>query len=70
MVTDRATFAWLCDFIVVPEFRGRGIGREMARRLMDRPDVASVRRFCLATRDAQSVYETLGFTAVPPDRWM
>lgn len=70
LVTDRATFAWLCDVVVVEEWRGRGIGREMVRRLMAHPDVATLRRFCLATRDAHGVYAPLGFGPVPPDRWM
>lgn len=70
MVTDRATFAWVCDVIVVEDRRGSGIGREMVRRLMGLPEVRTVRRFCLATRDAHGVYAPLGFSAVDAGRWM
>ncbi len=68
-VTDRATFAWLCDVIVREDWRGRGIGRAMVRTLMARDDLQTLRRWCLATRDAHGVYEPLGFVPVAPGRW-
>lgn len=43
----------------------------MVRALMDHPEVATVRRFMLATRDAHGVYAALGFTPISePARWM
>lgn len=68
--TDRATFAWLCDVIVTEEYRGRGIASEMVRTLMAHPDLQTLRRWCLATRDAHAVYSRLGFVPVPPNAWM
>ncbi len=69
-VTDRATFAWLCDVIVAPDARRRGIATRMVRALMDHPDTQSLRRWCLATRDAHGVYAPLGFTPVDAAGWM
>lgn len=69
-VTDRATFAWICDVVVVEDRRGRGIGRGLVRQLMAHPELTTLRRFCLATRDAQSVYTPLGFQPVQPGRWL
>lgn len=63
-VTDRATFAWLADVFVLPEHRGRGLGRRLVRHLLDRPDLAGLRRWMLATADAHGVYAELGFTPV------
>lgn len=55
LVTDYATFAYLCDVIVDEDWRGKGIGKQM---------VASLRRVLLATRDAHSLYERFGFKAI------
>lgn len=65
VVTDRATFAYLCDVFVLDGWRGRGLGRRLAQLSIEHPDVASCRRLLLATRDAHAVYTPLGFTPVP-----
>jgi N-acetylglutamate synthase-like GNAT family acetyltransferase len=70
LVTDRATFGWLCDVIVIPSHQRRGIAREMVTRLITHPETSTIRRFALATRDAAGVYAPLGFEIVPPNRWM
>lgn len=69
-VTDRATFAWLCDVFVLETHRGKGIATRMVQALIAHPDLRTLRRWCLATRDAHEVYRPLGFQPVPPDRWM
>lgn len=71
LVTDRATFAWLCDVFVLPDHRGRGLGRALARAAVEHPDVTSVRRVMLATRDAHGMYEPLGFRPLSdPATWL
>jgi GNAT superfamily N-acetyltransferase len=70
VVTDQATFAWLCDVFVDPDARGRGIARAMVGALIDDPRLATLRRWCLATRDAHDVYAPLGFAAVDAGVWM
>lgn len=71
LVTDRATFGWICDVFVLPESQGQGIARAMVQSLIDHPDVGTVRRFMLATKDAHGVYAALGFSTVSePGRWM
>lgn len=71
LVTDRATFAWLCDVIVLPAHQGRGIGRDLVRALQAHPELGNLRRWLLGTRDAHGVYEKLGFTAIEePHRLM
>ena len=59
-VTDYATFAYLCDVIVAPEHRGRGLGKWMVEVLIAHPDVQTTTQ-CLRTRDAHSLYERHGF---------
>jgi ribosomal protein S18 acetylase RimI-like enzyme len=71
MITDRATFAYLCDVYVLPEYRGQGLGKWMMQCCMSHPDLQGLRRFNLVTRDAHSLYVPLGFCAVAhPDRYM
>jgi GNAT superfamily N-acetyltransferase len=70
VVTDQATFAWLCDVFVVDAARGQGIARAMVTTLMDDPRLVTLRRWCLATRDAHDVYRPLGFDTVDARIWM
>ncbi len=71
VISDRATFAWLCDVMVVPAHQGRGIARALVRRLQAHPELADLPRWFLGTRDAHGVYAPLGFTPVArPERLM
>lgn len=71
VVSDRATFAWLCDVFVLPQFQGRGVARELVGALQAHPELQGLRRWLLATRDAHGVYAPLGFTPLAvPERWM
>lgn len=70
VITDRATFGWLCDVYVAPEVRGRGLGTWLAGAVRDHLASLGVRRIALATHDAHGVYAKLGFTPVPAERWM
>lgn len=60
-VTDRATFAYLCDVYVLDAHRGRGLGDWLVRTAVAHPDLQGLRRFLLATRDAHGLYERIGF---------
>lgn len=70
VVTDHATFAWLCDVIVDEAHRGHGLSRRMLEELHAAPDLADIRRWCLATRDAHGLYEKIGYVPVKPGAWM
>ena len=59
-VTDEATFTWVCDVIVHPDHRGRGLGKWMVQCLLAHPRLAGT-TFTLGTRDAHSLYEPFGF---------
>ena len=70
VVTDRATFAWLCDVFVLEAHRGHGLSQRMLEELERHPSLQTLRRWCLATRDAHGLYEKFGYRPVPADRWM
>ncbi|MGW3625069.1 GNAT family N-acetyltransferase [Streptomyces sp. NPDC000880] len=71
IVTDHATFAWLCDVYVDRAVRGKGLGTALVAAARDHLAPCGVRRILLATDDAQGVYERLGFKALhDPGNWM
>ncbi len=71
VVTDRATFGWLCDVFVDEAHRGRGLGKALVEYFKDHPDLQGFRRMHLATRDAHSLYAQYGFVPLTAaDRWM
>lgn len=70
VVTDRATFAWLCDVIVDEDHRGNDLSTRMLDLLFAHPDLQTLRRWCLGTRDAHGIYRRYGFVPVAPEQWM
>ncbi|GHA29039.1 N-acetyltransferase [Streptomyces tauricus] len=71
VVTDGATFAWLCDVYVDRAARGKGLGTALVTAVRDHLRPMGLRRVVLATHDAHGVYEKLGFKVLDrPDRWM
>jgi GNAT superfamily N-acetyltransferase len=71
VVTDHATFAWLCDVYVDRDHRGRGLGTRLVAAVVQHLDELGVGRILLKTRDAHEVYAGHGFEPVPdPGLWM
>lgn len=71
VITDQATFAYLADVFVLPQYRGCGYGRAIVEALMADPRLQGLRRWHLVTRDMQSLYAKLGFTPLSqPERHM
>jgi GNAT superfamily N-acetyltransferase len=71
MVTDAATFAWLCDVYVSRSSRGKGLGTWLAQVAHDHILGLGVFRIVLATADAHEVYAKVGFVPLAqPERWM
>lgn len=71
IVTDRATFAWVCDVFVLREHRGRGLSKWMMEAILAHPDLQGLRRITLATRDAHELYRQFGFVPLArPENWL
>jgi GNAT superfamily N-acetyltransferase len=71
VVTDRATFAWLCDVYVDPAARGAGVGVALIEAVDAALTELQVRRTLLATADAHGLYAKFGFEPMTePERWM
>jgi GNAT superfamily N-acetyltransferase len=67
VVTDHATFAYLCDVYVLEEHQGRGLGKRLMAVVMAHPAMTGARRVMLGTRDAHGLYARHGFRAPPDD---
>jgi GNAT superfamily N-acetyltransferase len=71
VVSDRATFAYLCDVFVLPAHRGRGLSKWLVEFIHAHPELQGLRRWMLATRDAHDLYRGQGWTPVPsPEMFM
>lgn len=71
VVTDGATFAYLCDVYVLESVRAQGLGCWLVETALQHPALADLRRFMLATRDAHGLYARYGFTPLKaPERIM
>jgi len=71
VVTDCATFGWLCDVFVEPSGRGRGVGKALLTGIVADLEPFDLRRIALRTADAHGLYEQFGFTVLDePDLWM
>jgi GNAT superfamily N-acetyltransferase len=69
-VTDRSTFAWLCDVFVDSAHRGRGLGSFLVETAVAHPDLTGC-RLVLAAVPGRSLYARQGFSPLrSPDRWM
>jgi GNAT superfamily N-acetyltransferase len=70
LVTDYATFGWLCDVFVDPVARGQKLGVAMVDALVTQPEVREL-NLVLLTADAHKLYERFGFAPLwNPERWM
>jgi GNAT superfamily N-acetyltransferase len=67
-VSDDASLTYLADVYVLPEHRGRGLGVELVREMIDNGPYAQ-RRWLLHTRDAHELYRRFGF-GPPNERLM
>ncbi len=71
VVTDQATFAYLCDVYVLESHRGRGLAKWLMEVVTNHPSLQGLRRFMLVTRDAHRLYEQVGFRPLArPERFM
>ncbi len=72
VVTDYATFAWLCDVFVLESHRRQGLGKWLVECVVAHPELRGLRAFLLATRDAHELYRRYGgFEAIAvPEKLM
>ena len=64
VITDYATYGYLCDVFVLEEYRGNGLGVWLIECVLKHPGLQGLRKISLATRDAQELYRRFGFREV------
>ena len=64
VITDFATFAYYCDVYVLEDHRGRGLAKAGVKFLGDHPRLQNLRAIRLVTKDAHTLYQQFGFTAI------
>jgi GNAT superfamily N-acetyltransferase len=70
VVTDYATFCWLCDVFVDEAHRSNGKGTFLVQAVLRHPCVAGLRTVLMAAPE-RSLYRRLGFgELIRPERWM
>ena len=71
VVTDYATFAYVADVFVLEEHRGQKLSVWLMETIRAHPKLQGLRVWRLATKDAHTLYEKVGFTALGhPERMM
>jgi GNAT superfamily N-acetyltransferase len=71
VVTDYVRFAHLLDVFVLPDFRGRGLGKLLMSNILSHPELRTIVRYTLVTQDAHGLYAQYGFTSIAnPERQM
>jgi GNAT superfamily N-acetyltransferase len=63
LISDYATFCYVCDVYVLEEHRGRGLSKAMMAMAVSHPKLQGLRRWNLVTKDAHGLYNQFGFVA-------
>jgi GNAT superfamily N-acetyltransferase len=70
VVTDFAVFAWLMDVFILENYQRKGIGRLLMQEIISHPDLKTVIRWGLGTKDAHDLYKRFGFKALSKPEMM
>jgi GNAT superfamily N-acetyltransferase len=71
IISDWATFAYIADFIIAEEVRGKGLGKWMMNCVLKHPLIQDLKLILLATENAHALYSQFGFCSVKkPERYM
>jgi GNAT superfamily N-acetyltransferase len=62
LITDKATFAFLADVFILPQYRGKGLSKWLLQTIHAHPKLQGLRRWLLGTKDAHGLYEQFGWT--------
>ena len=71
VISDYATYAYICDVFVLEPYRGHGLGKWLMQCIMQHPRLQGLRRWSLVTDDAHGLYAQFGFTPLQtPEKYM
>lgn len=64
VISDFATFAYMCDVFILEPYRGQGLGVWLVACILEHPSLQGLRNILLFTWDAHGLYDRYGFA--PP----
>lgn len=71
VITDFTRFAYLADVFILPEYQGKGLGKQMLNSIFSHPDLKDITKWSLNTSDAHGLYKQFGFTSISePEKYM
>jgi GNAT superfamily N-acetyltransferase len=71
LISDYATFCYVCDVYVLEAHRGNGLSKAMMAMAVEHPRLQGLRRWSLVTLDAHGLYDQFGFVPpANPERYM
>jgi GNAT superfamily N-acetyltransferase len=69
VVSDYVSFAYLGDVFVLPEYQGKGFGKQLLTAIHAHPQLQGMRGWVLKTRDAHGLYRQFGWEVDPTPEW-
>ncbi|NMH88554.1 GNAT family N-acetyltransferase [Flavivirga algicola] len=71
VMTDKVFFAYLLDVFVIESHQGKGYSKLLIDKILNYPELKSIDKWMLATKDAHKLYEKFGFNTVKsPEKLM
>ncbi len=71
VITDYTSFAYIADVFILKEHRKRGLSKWLMKTILEFPELSTIRKWALRTKDAHSLYSRFGFTTPnQPDSYM
>ncbi|MFS1514301.1 GNAT family N-acetyltransferase [Chengkuizengella sp. SCS-71B] len=64
VITDLATYAYLGDVFIVPNYRSLGLSKWLMEIIINQTELQNIRRFMLVTKDAHTLYNKFGFKQI------
>jgi GNAT superfamily N-acetyltransferase len=71
VMTDGVVFAYLMDVFILEQYRGNGFSKIFLKEIFSHPQLVSIPKWLLGTRDAHELYRKFGFKELStPERLM
>ncbi len=67
VITDMATFAYLCDVVIDPNHQCTGGGTQLIQHILNHPQLKSIPQWRLKTTFASPFYSRFGFQKIKDD---
>ena len=71
VISDNSTFAYLADVFIDKEYRKQSLAKWLLQTVLNQPEYRDLKRWLLATADAQLLYKQFGFKNLnQPERFL